>query len=296
MNTFNTTGYRTFSFFNYLFLFMLMIISVYPFYYIFIYSVSIPTEAARGGVYFWPKGFTLTSYAQLLKVDGISSAFLVSGARAVIGTILTLFGTSLFAYVLKHPKLKFRKLMYRMTLATMYVSGGLIPMYITVKELGLKDNFLVYILPSMIVAFYLVLVKTYMEQLPDSLEESAMIDGAGIYMIYWKIIIPLIGPVLAVIAIFSAVNQWNSWQDNFFYVTDPKLQTLQLVLLSYLTDQTSNMMAISNNLQTNLSIKEITPVSIRMTITMMATLPVIFVYPLFQRYFISGIMVGAVKG
>ncbi|RAV08313.1 carbohydrate ABC transporter permease [Paenibacillus contaminans] len=289
--------YKTFTVFNYLFFALLVLICIYPFYYILIYSVSIPEESAKGGIYLWPKGFTLTSYIKVLSADGVARSFLVSAARVVIGTLVTLVCCSMFAYVLTHRKLAYRRLMYRMTLITMYLNGGIIPMYILMKEIGLKDNFLVYILPTAIVPFYIVLLRAYISSLPDSLEESAMIDGAGPFTVYAKIIMPLSMPVLATVIVFSTVNQWNSWVDNFFYVSDPKLKTFQLVLLSYLTDQTSNMMALSSKtVRSNVTVMEVTPTSIRMAITMIATLPVLFIYPYLQKYFISGMMVGAVKG
>jgi putative aldouronate transport system permease protein len=287
---------RLFNIFNYLFLLLLVVICIYPFYYIFIYSISIPDEASKHAIYLWPQGFTLTNYKQIFMLDELTKAAGISIARTVIGTAITVFCTSMFAYTLTKPQLKFRKTIYRITLSTMYMSAGIIPWYITMKELGLKDSFMLYVIPTAIIAFYLVLIKTYIEQIPDAMEESAMIDGANVLTIFLKIILPLSLPVLAVVAIFSAVNQWNTWTDNFFLA--PNLPTMQLVLLNFLTDQTSNMMALKSNMATvsSMDVQQITPTSIRMTITMVATLPIIFVYPFFQRYFISGIMIGAVKG
>ncbi|HEY0829167.1 MAG TPA: carbohydrate ABC transporter permease [Bacilli bacterium] len=295
MNLSRNLPQKLFDIGNHLFLMFLVLICIYPFYYIFIYSISIPTEAAKGGIYLVPKGFSLSNYLQLFKLNGIVHAFFISASRAVLGTAVTLFCTSMFAYALTKSTLKYRKLMYRVTLSTMYINAGLIPWYITMKTLGLKDNFLLYILPSAIIAFFLILIKTYIEQLPSSLEESAMMDGGGVFQIYIQIILPLCVPVLGVVAIFSTVNQWNTWQDNFFLAGSPNLQTLQLLLLSYLTDQTSNLMAIGTNIS-KVTVVEVTPSSIRMTITMIVTLPILFVYPLFQRFFTSGMLLGAVKG
>lgn len=282
--------------FNYLFLLLLVIACIYPFYYIFIYSISVPEQAARHALYFWPDGFTLTNYKQIFMLDELVKAAGISVARAVVGTAITVFCTAMFAYALTKPQLRFRKAIYRVTLSTMYMSGGLIPWYITMTKLGLKDSFLLYVIPTAIIAFYLVLIKTYIEQIPDAMEESAMIDGANLLTIFLKIILPLSLPVLAVVAIFSAVNQWNTWTDNFFLA--PHLPTMQLVLLNFLTDQTSNLMALKTNMSTVSSsdIQQVTPTSIRMTITMVATLPIICVYPFFQRFFVSGMLVGAVKG
>jgi putative aldouronate transport system permease protein len=169
---------------------------------------------------------------------------------------------------------------------------------VTMVRLGMKNSFLAYILPSAVVVFFVILIKTYIEQIPKELDESARMDGAGPLRIFASIVLPLCGPILATIAIFSAVNQWNAWQDNLYLVSNPKLQTLQFVLLRYLADQTANMMAIKARTSSaiDVTVVELTPTSIRMTITMIVTLPILFVYPFFQRYFVSGIMIGAVKG
>lgn len=268
------------------------LICLYPFYYILIYSVSVSSETYRG-VYFWPVGFTFQNYIQIFEQNNIASATFVSGSRTVVGMTITVFFTSFFAFLLAQPKLRIRKSVYRLVIFTMYVNAGLIPWYMTMKALGLKDNFLLYVLPSAIGAFYLVLIKTYIEQLPSSIQESATIDGAGPFRIFTRIILPLCLPVLATVAIFAAVDQWNSWTDNFYLCDRKNLQTLQLLLLSYMTDQAAQMTTLA--MLTKKGVK-VTPFSIRMTITMIATLPILLIYPIFQRYFIKGIMIGAIKG
>lgn len=268
----------------------------YPFYYIFIYSVSNPAEVTKG-VYFVPAGFTLINYISIFSVNNIMGAALVSASRAVIGTIITVICSSLFAYIVTKKELRFRSFIYRFMIVTMYINSGLIPWYMTMKYLGLKNNFLLYILPSAIGAFYVILVKTYIEQIPAAFEESAMIDGAGYVTIFFKIIFPVCMPIIATIAIFSAVSQWNSWQDNFFLVSNNKLRTLQLVLLTYLNGRVSQSTAnMSNLLSARNRAQSVTPTSIRMTISVIAMLPIIIVYPAMQKYFAKGIMMGAVKG
>ena len=269
------------------------IVCVFPFYFIFIYSISIPNEAAKG-IFLLPRGFTLENYRQLFIQNNILLSAFISVSRTVLGTVTTVTFTSFFAYLLAQEKLKFRKSIYRLVVMTMYINAGLIPWYMTMKLLGLKNNFMLYILPYAIVAFYLVLIKTYIEQLPKSLQESAMIDGAGPFRIFISIVMPISIPVLATVAIFTAVDQWNTWIDNFYLVDNPKLQTLQLLLLTFMTDQASQMTTQT----ARLSMKNITvtPTSIRMTITMIATLPVLVVYPVFQKYFVKGILIGAIKG
>lgn len=268
-------------------------ICLYPFYYILIYSISIPKEAAKG-ILFFPRGFTMENYRQLFLQHNILMAAFVSVARTIVGTAVTVCCTSLFAFLLTQQKLRFRKQIYSMLVVTLFLNVGLIPWYMMMTKLGLKNNFLLYILPYAVGAFYLILIKTYMEQLPLALQESAMIDGANPFTIYLKIIMPVCAPVIATVAIFSAVDQWNTWMDNFYLVTDPKLQTLQLVLLTFMTDRASQMTSAASRM--NMAKITVTPTSIRMAITMVVTFPVLIVYPLFQKHFVKGILIGAVKG
>jgi putative aldouronate transport system permease protein len=280
---------------NVLVLGLFALITFFPFYYIFIYSISDPTEAARG-VYLTPQGFSLDNYRAVFKEDNILQAFFISTSRTIIGTLLTLIGCTIFSYGISKHFLPFRKWMYGSVLVTMYISPGLIPWYITMKEYGLKNNFLIYVLPGMIVAFYIVLIKTYMEELPAALEESAMVDGASYYQILFKIIIPLSIPVLATVAIFNAVGQWNSWVDNLYLASDPKLQTLQLLLYSFVNQQNAAMSMVTSNSMSSQNMVILTPTSVQMTITMVATLPILLIYPFLQRYFLKGLVLGAVKG
>lgn len=286
-------GEKSFDVLNTAALLIIGIISFYPFYYIFIYSISNP-DLAAGGLTTYPKGITLLNYTTVFGIDGIFWAAFISLARTVTGTLLTLFGCSLFAYGLSKKELPYRKFIYRMLLLTMYISSGLIPWYITMKALGLKNNFLLYILPGTVVAFYVILLKTYFEQLPPSIEESAMVDGAGYFTILYKLVLPMSLPILATVAIFQAVGQWNSWTDNLYLCSNPKLQTLQLMLLNFL--QANSGIAYTQNRIDPTQIVRITPTSIRMTITIVVVLPIFLVYPFLQKYFVKGILLGAVKG
>ena len=176
----------------------------------------------------------------------------------------------------------------------MYVNAGLIPWYITMKGLGLKNNYLLYILPFAISAFYVVLYKTYVEQIPPALEESAQIDGASYFKSFIRIIFPVSKPIVATITIFSAVSQWNSWQDNLYLVNNKNLITLQLLLYNYLNSNTAS--GLASRISQVSSRSTITPVAIKMTICMITAIPIIIVYPVMQKYFVKGIMLGAVKG
>lgn len=285
----------TFNAINYVILSVLVIVTIYPFYYIFIYSISDSIEAQKG-VFLWPAGFSLESYRTTIALPGIMDAALVSLSRTVLGTVLTVCCCSFFAYLITKDELPYRKWIYRFVLVTMYFNAGFIPWYLTMKAYGLQNNFLLYILPSALVGFNVILIKTFIEQLPASLEESAKIDGAGYFKIFTSVIFPLSMPIIATIAVFAAVGQWNTWFDNYFLVENPKLQTLQLVLYNLLNQSSNLSNMTTDQLSRGDLVRTLTPQSIRMTITMLVTLPIVLVYPLLQRYFVKGIMLGAVKG
>lgn len=277
-------------------LLIIVVITLYPFWYIFIFSISDPSMAAKVQPVFLPAGFSLKNYITIMSQGNILHAAFISVSRTVISTIAGTFSCALFAYGLTKEMLPFRKTIYRLVLFTMYTSPGLIPWYILMKDLHLKNNFLVYILPTLIIGFYLILIKTYIESLPPSLEESAFVDGANYWTIFIKIIMPLCTPVLASVAIFTAVAAWNTWQDNMFLCTDKNLETLQLLLFNFLSSQEANLLTIQQKMRDGSITSTVTPASLRMTITMIVTLPIIFVYPTMQRYFVKGILLGAVKG
>lgn len=289
---------RSFEIFNYIIMILFMLVCIYPFYYIFIYSISDPSEVAKG-VFILSAGFDLTAYSRLLAKGDIGHAYFISVARTTISTTLCVVASSIFAFLVTKKEMLFKKFVYRFVIITMYMNAGLIPWYITLKSYGLRDNFLVYILPGAINAFYVILVKTFIEQLPASLEESASLDGAGFFTTFFKIIFPLSKPILATIAVYAAVGSWNAWIDNYFLVRSPKLQTVQLILYKYLneaqlvTDSMRQGDMSVNGITVNTSIS---PESVRMTITIMTVIPIMLVYPFLQRYFIKGIMMGAIKG
>lgn len=283
-----------FSMINYTILIAFTIICFYPFYYIFLYSISSPAAAELHGIYLLPVEPTLKTYKELFEGGTIFMAILISASRAVAGTCITVICCSFFAYLVSKKEMPFRKLIYRMCIMTMYVNAGLIPWYVTMKHLGLKNNYLLYILPFAIMGFYVILFKTYVEQLPPSLEEAAQIDGAGYISSFTRVIFPISKPIIATIAIFSAVTQWNAWQDNLYLVSNQKLMTLQLLLYNYLNSNVAS--GLASHLSQVSSGAVSTPTAIKMTICMITALPIILVYPLMQKYFVKGILLGAVKG
>ena len=290
-----SAGSKVFDAFNYVFLTLFTLTTLYPFYYIFIYSISDPIEAQKG-IVLWPAGFTLDNYVETLKISGILDAAFISLARTVLGTALTVFCCTFLAYLVTKEKLRFRKFIYRFVVITMYLNAGIIPWYMVMRAYGLNNNFLLYIIPSAVSAYFVILIKTYLESIPPSLEESAELDGAGYWKRFWRIIWPMATPIIATIVVFSAVNQWNTWYDNLFLVQDKGLRTLQLVLYDYLNEANRMAMKSIEELSRGQSVPRLTPTSVRMTITMVVTLPIIVVYPFMQRYFVKGLMLGAVKG
>jgi putative aldouronate transport system permease protein len=297
--TIKTVTYDTiFNIFNYLFFAIFTFLCVYPFYYIFIYSLSDPILALKG-ITLIPAGFYIDNYITVFHLKGILLSAFISLARTLVGTIISIFCCSLFAYLLTKERLFLRKAIYRYTVITMYFNAGLIPYYLTIKAIGLRNTFLVYIIPFAVSAFYVVLLKTYIEQLPASLQESASIDGAGDLRIFFSIVIPISKPIMATIAVFASVAQWNSWFDTYIFVSNTKLHTLQYVLYQYLMQVQMLANAAKEggaNLQDIGRATSSTPESVRMTLTMVAVVPILCVYPFMQKHFVKGIMLGAIKG
>ena len=284
---------KIFNVFNILFFLVIITLCLYPLWYIFIQSLSSGPLAVNAVA--WPINFTLKNYADVFKSGDVPHAFLISVLRTSIGTACTLLACMLLGYLFSKEDMPLRKVMYRILIITMYVSGGLIPTYLVYKAYRLTNSFLVYILPAVVDAYYVILIKTYVEQLPISVEESAMIDGAGTMCIFLKIILPMSLPIVATIAIYASVGQWNSWFDNHIYaISNKKILTLQYMLYRYLQEAESIVRELKER-DPGASVP-ITPRGVRMTVTMITVVPVLCIYPFFQRYLIKGLMIGAVKG
>ena len=204
---------KTFNVFNYLLFGIFTLICIYPFYYMIINTISANDLSAAGSINFLPKGFHLGNYKALLELNGLGSAALVSVGKTVIGTVLTVLTSAFLGFMFTQERMWKRKFWYRFVIITMYFNAGLIPMFITMKNLHLTNTFWVYVIPTIVQPFNIILVKTYVESLPKALQEAAEIDGAGIFKVFYKIVLPTCTPILATVSIFSAVNQWNSYQD-----------------------------------------------------------------------------------
>lgn len=290
---------HVFNFFNYLFFALITLICAYPFYYLIINSISANDLSANGLINFLPRKIHFQNYIDVLKMSGIGTAALVSVARTVIGTACTVLASAYLGFMFKQEKMWHRKLWYRLFVVTMYFNAGLIPMFMTMKTLHLTNSFWVYIIPAIVQPFNIIMVKTYVESIPRSLQEAAEIDGAGVLTVFFKVILPTSKPILATIAIWAAVGQWNSFQDTLIYITDQKLYSLQYLLYTYI-NQASSLASLVKSTGNAAAVANIatqqTPTSIRMTISVIVVLPILFIYPMFQKYFVKGIMIGSVKG
>lgn len=283
---------------NYIVFSLFAFVCVYPFYYIFINTISNNKLSERGDVLWFPKEVHFQNYVDALKIPGLGQATMISLSRTIIGTALTVFVAAFLGYMFTRETLWKRKFWYRFVVITMYFNAGIIPWYLTMMNLGLTNNFLGYILPAIVSPFYIILTKTYIENTPKELQEAADCDGAGVLTIFFKIMLPISKPILATIAIFSAVGQWNSFQDTLLLMTQEKYYTLQFILYRYLQSSqslTAIINATAGSMEAMLANAQ-TQTSIRMTVTIIVALPILLVYPIFQRFFVKGIMIGAVKG
>jgi ABC-type glycerol-3-phosphate transport system permease component len=285
---------RVFVLCNTLFFLVSFFIFAYPLWYVCIQSLSAGNSVDAAWL---PRNFTLNNFKNILMMPAVGKAAFISVLRTVVGTVCTVTACMLLGYIFSKPDMPCRKFFYRMLIITMYLSPGIIPTYLVIRAYGLLNNFWVFIFPGIVSAYYVILIKTYLEQLPASVEESATLDGAGTMTIFIRIIFPMSMPIVASIAIFSAVGQWNSWWDNHIYAfANRNIMTLQYMLYRYLNEAERILKEIKEQgLDVNIG-AFLTPRNIRMTVTMVTVIPVLFVYPFLQRYFIKGIIVGAVKG
>lgn len=275
-------------------------ICIYPFYYIFINTISANDLSEKGKILFWPQGVHFRNYLDAARIPGLLQAAKISVGRTVIGTCLTVLLAGFLGYMFTRETMWRRKLWYRFVVLTMYFNAGIIPWYITMNNLHLTNNFLGYILPTLVSPFYIILTKTYVESTPKELQDAAEVDGAGTLRIFFSVMLPIIKPILATVAIFAAVGQWNSFQDTLLLVTDTKLYTLQFILYQYI-NQASSLATIISASSSSEAVEQIlattqTATSVRMTVTILVVTPILLVYPFFQRFFVKGIMIGAVKG
>ncbi len=300
MNQKKNSGDLVFNTLNHGFFLLFTLLCVFPFYYLFINTVSSNDLVRKGLINFYPVGLHVENYVKLSQVGDLSRSFLVSFSRTVIGTVFTVIASGFVGYLMTKRELWRRKFWYRFMVITMYFNAGIVPWFTNMQMLGLTNTYLAYIIPGIVNVFNIIMVKTYIESIPAELEESAAIDGATVLTIFYRIIWPLSKPILATIAVWSAVGNWNSFMDSLILMqAKPELYTLQHRLWIYL-NTTSNLKAMMSSSTTGLSeavMNDMLNVKvIKYTIAMVTAIPILAVYPFMQRYFEKGIMLGAVKG
>jgi len=279
------------------FMVMILVVTLYPFLNVLALSFNQSQDSARGINMIVPRVWTLDNYARLLTNDNLPRAALNSFLRTVIGTVVGVLAAGTLAYTLSRKDYVFRRFLGGAFVITMYVSGGIVPWFLLiVNTLRLGNTFWVYIIPNIIGVWNVIVIRSFMDNLPRELSESAMIDGAGDFRIFSQIIFPLCTPVIATVSLWVAVFQWNSWFDTFiFNTTRIDLSTLQFELFKII-DNTNPAQAVGSSLRTDIvNAAVVTPMSVRMATTIVVTIPIILVYPFIQKYFVSGMTLGAVK-
>ena len=268
---------------------LVLIVMVYPLWFILMYSLSDPSRLS-GGMIVFPRGFTLEAYRLCFANDDIVNGFLISLARGTLGPASMVLVSSMLAFALTKSELRGIRFMRRFCLFSMYVSGGLLPTYVLINTLRLTNSFWVYILPGMANVFNMMLIRAYIENLPAGLEESALIDGASFITVYARIVLPLIIPVLAAVTLYSCVGHWNAYFDAQLYnFRSPKLYPMQYILYNYMCAYTPTRQEAAQR-RVNIPLQ-----NLKMAMTIVATLPILFIYPFLQKYFVSGLLVGAIK-
>lgn len=296
----NSRSDKIFNIINIVLLVILMVVFIYPFYYCIVLSFNDGNDALKSGIYFWPRMFTLDNYKKILETKDFLTSAVVTVARTLIGTVSSVIFTAMFGFAMSKSELVFRKFYMVLATITMYFGGGLIPTYIFLKQIHLYDSFWVYILPSMFSVFNAIVFMSFFRSIPAALDESAKIDGANYITIFTRIILPLAKPVIAAISIFVAVGQWNSWFDTMLYTSDSKLTTLSYFFIKTVKSQEflDNAGAMLGGAAGSaLSAQRgATSTSLQLASMVIASFPIIVIYPFLQKYFVKGVMVGSVKG
>lgn len=285
-----------FPIFNFVFMTAFVVITLYPVLNTVAVSFNEGLDAIKGGIYLWPREFTWKNYITVLKKQNMLTGAYITVLRTIVGTLISLAANALLAFIVSRKRFLFASQLSLFWVITMYVNGGLIPTFLLYRNLGLTNSFWVYVIPGAVSAFNMLVMRTFMNGIPESLEESAQLDGAGYMTIFVRIISPLCKPVYATIALFVAVYQWNSWFDAMLYnrmKTD--YTTLQYELMKLLNSVMQQSGSASNAAQSGMAAAQVTPVSIRAAATVITMLPIICLYPFLQRYFVTGLTIGGVK-
>ena len=289
-----TKGEFIFDHLNVIIMLVICVITIYPIWYVIVNSFNDGMDAMQGGIFLWPREFSLDNYKAVFSNSGILQSFIVTVSKTVVGTAIHVFFTAMVAYALSRNDLVGRKYFMIIGLITMFFNGGLIPTFLLYRELGLFDNFLVYIIPAMFNFFDLIIFVAFFRQIPTSLEEAAKIDGANDFTIFLRVILPVSLPVVATIALFHGVYQWNDYFTGMIYTNNTDLQPIQTYLYKVVAESSSNQMMA--NAPGGIANKSVTSESIKLATMVVTTLPIVLVYPFLQKYFVKGMMIGSIKG
>lgn len=273
---------------------IVVIVTIYPFWNVFIISINDATDSLRGGLYFLPRKLSFSAYTNILTRKTFLESIKVSVGRTLVGTPVAILVTSMLAYALSRKDLVGGKGFNLLFIFTMYFGGGLVPYYMVLKNMNLLNSFWVFIIPMMMSVYNMILVKNYIQSMPDELFEAARIDGANDLLIFFRMVIPLSKPILMTVGLFVAISQWNSWFDAYLYTSSQSLKPMQSILVEIL-NQYQTKGSVSDQMSKAAAGVTVTPDSIRMAATMIVTIPIIMIYPFIQKYFVKGIMLGAVK-
>lgn len=286
-----------FDYINIMFMCIICLMVIYPIWYIFVLSLNEGMDAGFGGIYFFPRKFTLENYAMVFKNEQVVTSFIVTISRTIIATILNVVTTSMLAFVLTKKYLIGRKLFLTICTITMYFSGGIIPSFLVMKNLGFVDNYLVLVIPGMVSFYNALIFMSFFRQLPDAIEESAKIDGANELLIYARIIMPMSLPVIAVISLFVGVYFWNEYFVGVIYIIrNTYLQPIQTFLYTIISTAQGSAEAIKYSTGAPDETTAYTSKSLKLATMFVTTAPIIIVYPFVQKYLVKGMMIGSVKG
>ncbi|MDK8190888.1 carbohydrate ABC transporter permease [Paenibacillus sp. UMB7766-LJ446] len=291
-----STGDRILKIVIYALLSMLAFVTFYPFWNSLVLSLNVGSDTSSGGVTFWPRQFTLENYAVVFQEKNIYSAYLITILRTVIGTVLALLFTSLFGYAMSKKGIMFKKAYMILAVITMFFSGGIIPYFILVYHLQLYDTFLFLVLHGMVNVYNMVIFRTFFMELPDGLEESAKMDGCSNFGVFFRIVLPVSGPVMATLGLFTAVFLWNDWFIPAVFISNQNLIPLQTLLVQIINaGTTASLMTNLNSYAQSMVQNTVTVKSLQMATMMVATLPILMIYPFLQKYFVKGVLVGSLK-
>ncbi|MBO5116938.1 MAG: carbohydrate ABC transporter permease [Treponema sp.] len=269
-------------------------VSLYPVWYTVVISFNDSGDALRGGIYWWPRKFSLESYKTVFQDTTIIRAFAVTVLRTLIGTVTSVFFTAMVGYALSKKHIMGNKFYTILGTITMFFGGGLIPYFITLKNLGLYNNFLVYIIPSLFNFYNMIIFRSFFNELPAGLEESARLDGANDLMIFIRIVIPLSAPVIAKIALFNGVGHWNDYFTGVMYINDAELQPIQTYLFRIIASASASKTVVA--MPAGVTAQQVSSQSVRLATMVVTTFPIMCVYPFLQKYFVKGMLIGSIKG